>query len=73
METTTNLPETDIEAQIAAFGTLSIRLDFMGELMIYMPEVIEQNEESLVVLTRNWENRNLGQFVVLFNQLILLL
>jgi hypothetical protein len=45
----------------------------MGELMIYMPEVIEQNEESLVVLTRNWENRNLGQFVVLFNQLILLL
>lgn len=41
--------------------------------MVIMPTVIEQNEECLIVLSRNWEKRNLPQFAILFNELILVL
>lgn len=50
-----------------------IYLDFIGEMMIYMPAVIEQNQECLALLNRNWEKRTLPQFAILFNQLILVL
>jgi hypothetical protein len=38
--------------------------------MLYMPSVIEQNEDTLTVLSRNWDKRSLPQFATLFNELI---
>jgi len=35
--------------------------------MLHLPDVIDQNEESLLILSRNWENRTLPQFSMLFN------
>ena len=38
--------------------------------MLYVPNVILQKEESLKILERNWEKRNMRQFSVLLNNLI---
>ena len=46
---------------------ISSYLDFIGDLMMYLPTVIEQNEESLNVFARNWNRRNLCQFSTLLN------
>jgi hypothetical protein len=41
--------------------------------MLFLPDVIEQNDESLGVLSRKWEKRSLPHFVTLFNELIVIL
>ena len=41
--------------------------------MFYIPQVIEQNEESLHVFEKKWQNKTLPQFATLFNELIVIL
>jgi hypothetical protein len=48
-------------------------IEFFGEVLLYFPGLVEQNEEFLAVLGRNWEKYNLCQFVTLSTQMICLL
>lgn len=41
--------------------------------MYFVPEVVNQNEESLLVFQRKWYKRTLPEFVCLFNELIVML
>ena len=41
--------------------------------MFFIPEVIEQNEECLLVFQKKWYNKTLPEFVALFNELIVIL
>lgn len=49
-------------------------LDFMGELMKEMPNVVETDEEDIMrIFGKNWNKRNLPQFCILLNELIFIL
>ena len=41
--------------------------------MINLPVVIENNEESVTILSRNWKKRSVESFVLLINELVLIL
>jgi hypothetical protein len=46
---------------------------FVGELMLFLPPVVEQNEEAAQVFDRKWHARTLPEFATLLNELVELL
>lgn len=41
--------------------------------MFFLPEIIEQNEESYQVFEKKWNTKTLPEFATLFNELIVIL
>lgn len=46
---------------------------FIGELMFFLPEIIDQNEEAYQVFEKKWNIKTLPEFATLFNELIVIL
>lgn len=66
LEVAMKLPESSIEAQIECFR-------FIGEIMLYIPDIIDKTEECLAIFQRKWYEKTLPEFSNLFNQLIVIL
>lgn len=48
-------------------------LQFIGEFMLYLPEIVEKNSIVLNSLRHNWVSLKMHTFIHLFNELIIIL